>query len=1010
MLQVILSAIAVLASIGQIDGFSNEFALAPDRQSEYVSSGFADANHYFYMKDEDASAFPFVIPGPFAPFAGASHWGGPTLIKSKIVVSLKGVRKNDPFILDIYLTEVDWEPRMRMRLGIDEFEQWMDIDQDAGKITFTIPPGVLKDGANLLELRIYDGKSISLDAIMLSGNPKTEVVNTGYDPIVEIKPSPYQVELPAGKTSPAVLVHAISRKAGTIRIFVDGEVSDHELRKGENLLEIPCPNLAGKTDISVTWEGKHLAGGKFRTGQQPVRKSIDYVDQMMGSSGSRWMIGPGPWMPFGMVKIMPDNEDSHWKNGYEDNVDNIMGFSHIHEWTMAGLLTMPANGPLMLQSGTEKDPDSGYRSRFDKRYETSRIGYYGVELTDYGILAELTATTRASFQRYTFHKADAPRVLVDFLFPGEYPWTVENVMVRKVSDYRIEGSIPSRSWGSGYHGNQTYTLHFVMESDRPILAMNTWNGFDLVKDVEYADNLSEDCGIWLDFEIQAGEQIQIRTGISLVSIENAGLNLREEITTPFGWSFEAVENAQREVWQSLFDRIKVYTPDALLKKKFYTNLYRSISPRTIWNDVNGQWRDMFGRLAVVEKRKQVYGGDSLWGTHWDLGPFYNILYPEFMSNWLYTFEQTYRRGGWLPVGNPGMKYFRVMVGSPAIPFIASAWQHGIRDFDASLLAEAIAHQQTAPKVELEDGTQLGNESYPDYIDLGYVPLYTDGKGFDGPNYQSYVSNTMEYSFQDWCAASFLRHNGYEDLADTLFRRSSSWKNLFDSLTGFIRPRLRDGSFIEDFDPYKAPGFCEGSSWQFTWYVPHDMEGLIEMMGERSFINKLEWGMSESAKRNFNATGDDFTKATINHGNQTNMQSAYLFSFTSEPYRTNRWAREIQERYYGIEERDAYPGDEDQGQMSSWYVLSSLGFFEMDGGCSDNPMLCVGSPAFEQVEINLSPGYYKGKKLVIKAPGTSPSRCYVKSATIDGNEIDPRFISWNRLKQGGQICFEMSDRP
>ena len=451
MLQVILSAIAVLASIGQIDGFSKEFALAPDRQSEYVSSGFADANHYFYMKDEDASAFPFVIPGPFAPFAGASHWGGPTLIKSKIVVSLKGVRKNDPFILDIYLTEVDWEPRMRMRLGIDEFEQWMDIDQDAGKITFTIPPGVLKDGANLLELRIYDGKSISLDAIMLSGNPKTEVVNTGYDPIVEIKPSPYQVELPAGKTSPAVLVHAISRKAGTIRIFVDGEVSDHELRKGENLLEIPCPNLAGKTDISVTWEGKHLAGGKFRTGQQPVRKSIDYVDQMMGSSGSRWMIGPGPWMPFGMVKIMPDNEDSHWKNGYEDNVDNIMGFSHIHEWTMAGLLTMPANGPLKFQSGTEKDPDSGYRSRFDKHSETSRIGYYAVELSDYGILAELTATTRASFQRYTFHKTDNPRILVDFLFPGEYPWTVENVKVRKVSDHRIEGSIPSRSWSSGYH-------------------------------------------------------------------------------------------------------------------------------------------------------------------------------------------------------------------------------------------------------------------------------------------------------------------------------------------------------------------------------------------------------------------------------------------------------------------------------------------------------------------------------------------------------------------------------
>ena len=1002
-----MSTIAVLASIGQVDGSSNEFALAPDRQDEYISSGFADASHYYYLKDQDAGSFPFVIPGPYASFAGASRWAGPTLVRSKMVVSLKGVRKNSPFFLDLYLTGVDWEESMRMRLACGDFEQWLDIGKETERLTFTIPPGTLHDGANVLELRIFEGKSVSLDAITLSGDPRTEVVGTGEAPIVDIKAAPYQVELPGGKTSPAVLVHALCREAGDVTVLCGGEASGHELRQGDNLLEIPCP-ASGKTDVSVIWNGSVLARGRFRTGAPPVRKSIDYVDQMMGSSGSRWMIGPGPWMPFGMVKIMPDNEDLHWKSGYEDNVYNIMGFSHVHEWCMAGLLTMPANGPLLLESGTEKDPDSGYRSRIDKNSETSRIGYYGVELTDYGILAELTATTRASFQRYTFRKADNPRVIADFLFPAEYPWTVDKAEVRKVSDTRIEGSLLSRSWNSGYHGNQTYTLHFVMESDKAFSAMNAWEGEKRLEDITGCE-LSGDCGIWLDFGIGAGECVQLRTGISLVSVANAGENLREEITEPFGWSFEAVETAQRTTWQDLFDRIKVFTPDALLKKKFYTNLYRAISPRTVWNDVNGQWRDMKGEVAVVENGKQVYGGDSLWGTHWDLGPFYNILYPEFMSNWLYTFEQSYLRGGWLPAGLPGMKFFRVMVGAPAIPLIVSAWQHGIRDFNAPLLARAIAHQQTAPKEEWPDGTQLGNESYPDYIDLGYVPLYREGTGFDGPNYQSYVSNTMEYSYQDWCAAMFLKSNGFPSLADTLLKRSGSWRNLYDPSTGFIRPRLRDGSFIKDFDPFRAPGFCEGSSWQFTWYVPQDLEGLIGLMGERNFIDKLDWGMGESAKRNFNATGDNFTKVPINHGNQTNMQSAYLFNYTAEPYRANKWAREIQEKYYGLGERDAYPGDEDQGQMSSWYILSSLGFFEMDGGCSDNPLLCVGSPAFERVEISLSPKYYGGKKLVINAPGTSPRRCYVQSIDFDGSPAGPSFIPWDRIRQGGEITFTMSDR-
>ena len=1004
---IISAALAIIASIGTIDGSGSEFALSPDRQTSFVQEGFADARYYYYVEDDPPSSFPFVLPGPSAPFAGGTKWAGPTLVRSKMVMSLDKVSRNCQYILDFYLAKVDWEEGMRLQLTVNGNEMTSYISPETKHLSFKLKPGVLRNGVNLLELRLFDGQSIYYDAITLSGDPKTKLVKTGDDPIINLSPAPYKIEIPGGEACQAVLVKAICKEVERITVISCGESSQHDLRRGENLLEIPFHPKGKKGEVVVKNDSGILAKAVFPTVEAPLKKSIDYVDQMMGSSGSRWMIGPGPWMPFGMVKIMPDNEDYHWKSGYEDNVDNIMGFSHIHEWTMAGLLTMPANGKLLLQPGTEKDPDAGYRSRMDKHSETARIGYYGVDLTDYNITAELTASTRTSLQRYTFHEVDNPRILVDFLFPAEYPWTVLDAHVEKVSNDRIEGSVKSHTWGTGYHGNQVYTLHFVMESDRPFKAMNAWEGERIMKDIDKVDGINGDSGVWLDYDLQAGDQVMIRTGISLVSVDNAGKNLKSEISEPFGWRFEAVEASQRETWQNLFDRIKVYTPDALLKKKFYTNLYRSISPRTIWNDVNGEWIDMNGNLAVVEKGKEVYGGDSLWGTHWDLGPFYNILYPEFMSNWLYTFEEFYKRGGWLPVGDPGMKYFRVMVGAPAVSFIASAYQHGIRDFNIPLLAKAVAHQQTATMETWEDGTQVGNESYPDYINLGYVPLYSGIYDFDGPHYQSYVSNTMEYAFQDWCASRFLRTNGYPSLADSLETRSGSWKNLFDASTGFIRPRLEDGSFLGKFDPHHAPGFCEGSSWQFTWYVPQDLPGLINLMGERTFIDKLDKGMTESAKANFNATGDDFSKATINHGNQTNMQSAYLFSYTSEPFRTNKWAREIQERYYGLGERDAYPGDEDQGQMSSWYVLSSLGFFEMDGGCSDDPVLCVGSPAFERVEISLSPKYYGGKTLVLKAPGTSTVNRYVSAIEIDGENVDNVFVPWSKLRKGGELTFVMS---
>ena len=379
---IITAALALIASIGNVDGSGSEFALYPDRQASFVQEGFADARYFYYVEDDPASSFPFVLPGPSATFAGGTKWAGPTLVRNKIVLSLDKVRKKGQFVLDIYLTEVDWDEGMRLQLTVNGTEMTSKISPETRQLSFKLGPGVLCNGVNLLELRLFDGNAIYFDAITLSGDAGTTVIKTGDNPIVSLSPAPYKIEMPGGIVSNAVLVKAISKEAGRVSVIADGETTRHDLSRGENLLEIP---IRQKGIVTVKDESGILARASVSPVDAPVKKSIDYVDLMMGSSGSRWMIGPGPWMPFGMVKIMPDNEDYHWKSGYEDNVDNIMGFSHIHEWTMAGLLTMPANGRLLLQPGTEKDPDAGYRSRMDKHSETARIGYYGVELTDYDI-------------------------------------------------------------------------------------------------------------------------------------------------------------------------------------------------------------------------------------------------------------------------------------------------------------------------------------------------------------------------------------------------------------------------------------------------------------------------------------------------------------------------------------------------------------------------------------------------------------------------------------------------
>jgi putative alpha-1,2-mannosidase len=401
---------------------------------------------------------------------------------------------------------------------------------------------------------------------------------------------------------------------------------------------------------------------------------------MMGSAHSRWMIAPGPWMPFSMVKLSPNNQNAGWQAGYDPHLENIGGFSHIHEWTMAGLLMMPTTGPLQVEVGDQYQPDAGYRSRADTTREQARIGYYRTFLSDTGIDVELTATTRAGFQRYTFPETTQARVLLDFQFPAEYRFDLVSVEVRQSSATRIEGSVEHHApdvWGRD--AQQEYVLHFVAEFDRPIHTSGVWTDAGVQPDTRVLrTGRVKDAGVYVEFDTRGARTVQVRTGISLVSLDNADLNLRHEISQPFGWNFAAIVDHQRATWNELLGRIHIETPDRREKVRFYTNLYRSFC-RNIWSDVDGRWRDPEERIQQLNDPDAVMlGCDAFWNTFWNLNQVWNLISPEWSSRWVRSQLALYDACGWLAKGPAGLEYIPVMVAEHEIPLIVGAYQMGIR--------------------------------------------------------------------------------------------------------------------------------------------------------------------------------------------------------------------------------------------------------------------------------------------------------------------------------------------
>jgi len=784
------------------------------------------------------------------------------------------------------------------------------------------------------------------------------------------------------------------------------------LPPGNQTIEIPLPPVKTRTTVTVKIKnrGRTIAVRQAEQGPATLREPADWVDPILRTSQGRWMLYQGPSMPFGMVKLSPDNQAQQSKAGYEYLVSNIAGFSHLHSRTMGGLLTMPTIGELKITSGSEDDPDKGYRSKFSRENEFASPGYYAVTLDDYNIRAELTATTRVGFQRYTFPNADSASILFDLETPSESGCRVLDAKITKVSDTEIEGY--SRQQSGRDTSLQQFTLHFVARVSKPFDSLGGWVAGQIKENVTTISGKG-DVGAFLKFSTRQGEVIKLKTGISFVSIEQARLNLEAE-TAQFGWDFYAARVNARRVWNELLGKIEIEGGSHEQKTRFYTNLYRSYCAGTIISDINGKYVDMHGpvlrselrRAAKVRQLKDpespVYDCDAFRHTFWSLNQLWTLLTPDIANKQVCSLLEIYDKGGWLPEGPAGIKYSDTMAASHEIALIVGAYQKGIRNYDIATAYEAIRQIQTELGQPDKGGGYIGNKPLKSYIDLGYVPVE------EGP-----VSNTLEYAYDDWCVAQMAKALDKKDDYELFMKRAENYKNVFDPSVGYVRQKHSNGQWVKEFSPYSGQGFVEGNSWQYTWFVPHDVEGLIRLIGKDEFNKRLNEGFIKSAKGKFNSVGPPGAESSdrpIDHGNQLSMQAAYLFNFSGQPWLAQKWAREIMEQYYVPGPIDGYAGDEDPGLMAAWYVMSAMGLFEMDGGCAVQPTYEIGSPIFDKVTIRLDDRYYKGGTYIIEARDNSKENIYIQSATLDGHPLNKPWFYHHQLADGGTLTLQMGPEP
>jgi predicted alpha-1,2-mannosidase len=449
-------------------------------------------------------------------------------------------------------------------------------------------------------------------------------------------------------------------------------------------------------------------------------------------------------------------------------------------------------------------------------------------------------------------------------------------------------------------------------------------------------------------------------------------------------------------------RVNITSNDRREKIRFYNNFYRSLCSRNTFSDVNGEWRDADEFIRKMEDpASPALGCDAFWNTFWNLNQFWNLVTPEWSNRWVNSQLAMYDASGWLAKGPAAMEYIPVMVAEHEVPLIVGAYQMGIRDYDVEKAFEAVKKMQTEPG-RMVGGGYAGNRDLVPYLEHGYVP-YDKGR----------FSNSLEYSFDDWTVSQFAKALGKENDYQIFLERGYYWRNIIDRETGYARMKDSKGEWLSDFDPYKSGAnrhYVEGNAWQLTYFVPQDVPALAEAIGKERFIERLDWGFIESSKTRFNGLNDQYWNYPVMQGNQQSMHFAFLFNWVGKPWLTQKWSRAILDRYYGYGIANAYLGDEDQGQMSAWFIMASLGLFQTDGGSRFEPIYEIGSPIFEKVEIDLGRQFGRGSTFTIEARNASRLNKYVQSARLNGQALTDFKFQAKELLKGGSLVLEMGPEP
>ena len=1014
---------AIIWQIGEANNSAAEFALAPVNYKHFLEKDFGWEDRFFLIGQSDVKKdFPYVLPGPSDQWGGTwgtSGWRShvlnilfgieklPQSGEWKLVVDLFDTNVSDSTVFKVSLNGKSWKYALPKGSGKNSIEDSTSVGKE---FVFEIPidSKQIKMGGNEINLTTLQGSWIIFDQIRLEGPRNVRLTKNEKVFLRNVKAADYNIETTQGKAQPLLVdLEQVSGKP-LLSVLLDGEeIFTEKIDTGRYIFEAPMPVVVSSVEskYEIRIDGEKVQSGKIERAPQKMITPADYADTKLGTAHSRWMIAPGPWMPFSMVKLSPDNQNGGWQAGYDPIFETIGGFSHIHEWTMAGLSFMPTNGQLKTQVGDERNPDEGYRSRLNKETEEAPIGYYKADLTDYGIRAELSATTRGSFQRYTFPKnKEGSRVLIDLQNPAEYGYQLEEVEIKKVSDYRVEGfsrQLSPNTWSGGI--SQEYTVHFVFEFDQPIKNFGVWSEKGITDKTDILKLKDcKDAGAYAEFDTRQNNVVQVRTGISYVSTENAGQNLEAEISQPFGWNFEAVRQNNVDTWNNLFQRVKISTTDRREKVRFYSNMYRALCSRNTYSDVDGKWVDADEKVRqLADPSSPALGCDAFWNTFWNLNQFWNLVTPEWSNRWVKSELAMYDTNGWLAKGPAGMEYIPVMVAEHEIPLIVGAYQMGIRDFDSEKAFAAVKKMQSTPAQKVGGGL-AGNRDLVPYLKYHFVPM---DKGR--------FSNSLEYCYDDWTVSQFANSLGKESDYLEFKKRGEYWKNVIDPQTGYARLKTSDGKWMPDFDPYKSGAneqYVEGNAWQLTFFVPQDVPALAETIGKDRFIERLNWGFTESNKLRFNAPNDQYWDYPVIQGNQQSMHFAFLFNWVDRPWLTQKWSRAIVERYYGYGLANAYLGDEDQGQMSAWFIMASLGLFQTDGGCRVDPIYEIASPIYTKVEIDLGNRFGRGEKFIIEARNASRDNKYVQSASLNGNPLNTFQFPASELLKGGSLILEMGPNP